>query len=365
MNAPISIFGNTMNPIRDFNQIPVIDLSRWRGGPSQRAQLVDEVSDICHHIGFLQVINHGIEPGFMANIFDMMERLFSLPEEQKRAIDKANSRHFRGWEAVGSEYTNNQPDIREQVDIWSEMAAREIDIEPAYLRLLGPNQWFDESVLPGYRDLVLTWMAKASALGDQLLEILSVGLGLDPSHLKTLFGQDGMSLTKLIHYPATPAGSAGVNPHHDTGFLTILDPGSTPGLEVKNAASQWVPVPYVEGSFVINLGEMLQAITGNYFVATPHRVITPKERMSIGFFYGPSLDIGLDLLPLESKFFDAVTDSPRHATAGFMASRTETRNGVGEMQSHNKPNVYGEQLWNYFARSYPQIFSKYYGPNRS
>ncbi len=98
---------------------------------------------------------------------------------------------------------------------------------------------------------------------------LSVGLGLDRSHLRDLFGDQPMSLAKFIHYPPTPAFGAGVNPHHDAGFLTVLAPGPTPGLQVQNPDGAWIDVPIVPDTFVINLGEILQSMTGNYLVATP------------------------------------------------------------------------------------------------
>ena len=41
--------------------------------------------------------------------------------------------------------------------------------------------------------------------------------------------------------------------------------------------------------------------------------------------------------------------------------KEETEAGVGDMASHHKPAVYGEQLWNYFSRSYPDNVSKHYG----
>ena len=113
--------------------------------------------------------------------------------------------------------------------------------------------------------------------------------------------------------------------------------------------------------FVINLGEMLQGMTGNYFVATPHRVITTGERFSAGYFHGPALDAALDPLPLAARFADAVAASPRHAGAGFMAGRQETAAGIADMASDHKPSVYGEQLWNYFARSYPENMALHYG----
>ena len=343
-----------------FDSIPIIDLHDWRRNQHDRKKLAVEMCDICHNVGFMQIINHGIDPRFMRQLFQMVENLFALPIEQKLLIDKKRSRHFRGWENEGTEYTNNRPDIREQVDIWSETMARSREVEPHYLKLLGPNQWLPESILPEFKPLSLRWIDEAENLSTKLLSLLSTGLGLSENHINNLFGKECMSLTKLIRYPPTPKDAAGVNPHHDTGFLTVLAPGETPGLEVQNAIGQWIPVPHITDSLVINLGEMLQGMTNNYFVATPHRVITNALRYAVGYFHGPSLDTKLTPLPLASQFTEAVAASTYHAQAGFMATKTETESGTGDMESKSKPKVYGEQLWNYFVRSYPDIVLDHY-----
>lgn len=343
-------------PIETFAKIPVIDL---QAGLSER-QLSQQLASICHHVGFFQVINHGIQQSLIDALFTTMHRLFALPEQQKLIIDKRRSRHFRGWEAVGTEFTNNRPDIREQVDIWTEWPARSASAEPRFLRLLGPNQWLPDDLLPGNRQQINQWMSDAGALANRLLSLLSVGLGLPGNHIEQLFGDECMSLTKLIHYPATPAGAAGVNAHHDTGFLTVLAPGPVAGLQVENHHGEWIDVPTLAGALVINLGEMLQGMTGNYFVATPHRVITARERYSMAYFHGPSLHTALAPLPLAPHFHETVAASTHHAAAGFMARKHETESGIGDMQSAHKPDLYGEQLWNYFARSYPQMMASHY-----
>ncbi|MGE5145276.1 MAG: isopenicillin N synthase family dioxygenase [Candidatus Eiseniibacteriota bacterium] len=343
-----------------FTAIPIVDLARRQGLARARQALAEELREICHHVGFLVVQNHGVDEALVTQVFTLAKRLFDLPPEQKHLIDKRNSRHFRGWEPVGAEYTNNRPDIREQIDLWSEHPARAPDVTPVYLRLLGPNQWPAEGVLPGFHETLDRWFAELGGLAGALLSLMALGLGLPEDHFERLFGHERMSLTKLIRYPETPPGQFGVNAHHDTGFVTVLAPGETPGLEVENAAGQWIPVPLVPGSFVINLGEMLQAMTGNYFVATPHRVVTRTPRYSAAYFHGPSLDTPLLPLPLDKRFAEAVATSPRHAGAGFMAQRDETASGVGDMQSRQHPALYGEQLWNYFARSYPENMKRHY-----
>ena len=348
-----------------FESIPVIDVAHpATGGPPPRA-LAEELTAACHQVGFVLVVNHGVDDDLHSAVFEMMRRFFSLPEQSKRLIDKQASRHFRGWEPVGTEYTNNRPDIREQIDCWSEWPARSRDVQPDYLRLLGPNQWLSPDVLADHEALSNRWSAALGGVAARLLEALWSGLGLPPDHLRRFIGDEPMSLTKFIHYPATPPGAAGVNAHHDTGFLTILSTGGTPGLQVQNPAGQWIDVPRVPGSLVVNLGESLQAMTGNYLVATPHRVISTAERYASGHFYGPSLEASLDPLPLDARFAEAVAASAHHANAGFMARREELQAGVGDMASDYRPATYGEQLWNYFSRSYPEIVDHHYGVARA
>ena len=333
-----------------FSEIPVIDV-----GPA-RAETPDpgfcvEFTEICHHVGFALVTNHGIDPQLNTDLFDLMRRFFALSVEDKQRIAKTASPQFRGWEPVGAETTDNAPDMREQIDAWTPWPVVGDD-DPVHNRLLGPNQWLPDHVLHGHESLSTRWIEAMSGLADSLMATLDVGLGLDPGHLRTLFGSQPMSLAKFIHYPPTPAGAAGVNPHHDAGFLTVLAPGPTPGLQVQNQNGQWIDVPVIPDTFVINLGEILQSMTGNYLVATAHRVITEQERYSAGYFHGPSLDTPLTRLPLGPEYAAAVEASAHHQSAGFMPTPAEAELGTGAMASAHRPDTYGEQLWNYFSRSY-------------
>lgn len=323
--------------------------------------MADELTAVYHDIGFAVIVDHGLPTGYVDRVFEMMETFFALPDDRKALIDKVNSRHFRGWESVGTEFTNNRPDIREQIDIWSERAARAIDAQPEYVRLLGPNQWMPEEVVPGQRSLTLDWFDRLGRLSDDLLSLFALGLGLESDHFAGAFTGDSMSLTKFINYPPTPTGAAGVNAHHDAGFITLLAAGSTPGLQVLDPTGDWIDVPVLPDGLVVNIGEMLQAMTGNYLVATAHRVITAEARMSAAYFHGPTLDTPLDPIRLDARFVEAVAASPRHRDAGFMATKEQTEAGVGDMASPTRVDTYGDQLWNYFRRSYPEMMRRHYG----
>jgi isopenicillin N synthase-like dioxygenase len=333
-------------------EIPVVSLAPWFAADGDRAAFAREVVRVCHEIGFLTLVDHGVPDGFIERYFDGLEAFFALPEDVKAQIDKARSPHFRGWERVGSELTDNRVDHREQLDVSAEHPPHPADVAPAYLRLQGPNQWLPEDVLPGFRALVLEFFDRMGALAEQLMELLAVGLDLPPTTFRERFGELPHPFVKLISYPPTPPGEAGVNGHKDAGFLTLLHQHGVGGLEVLDPSGEWIPVPPVRGAIVMNIGEMLQSMTGNYLVATTHRVISAEHRFSSGYFHGPDLRASLEPITLDAARAAAVAASPRHRDAGYMAKRHELLAGARGTASEPVP-VFGEQLWNYFVRSYP------------
>jgi isopenicillin N synthase-like dioxygenase len=341
---------------QSFSSIPEVSLTGWH---HDRSAFAARLTTICHEVGFFYLVDHGIDDTFIDAYFALMRDFFALPESVKATIDKRNSPHFRGWERVGAELTDNRTDYREQIDMWSEHPPTAVGVEPTFLRLLGPNQWLDEADLPGFRAIVDAFFTRTGAVADELMAAMALGLGLGANHFHELFGEQPQSLVKLISYPPTPAGEAGVNAHHDTGFITLLAQHGVSGLQAQNPDGDWIDIPPRPGALVVNLGEMLQAMTGNYFVATTHRVVATEARLSSGYFHGPDLRTRLDPLPLHPRFAAAVAASPRHASAGFMAKREELLAGRGGIASTSAP-VYGQQLWNYFVRSYPDNVRAHY-----
>lgn len=342
-----------------FTSIPVISLARWRGDVDDRRIFAAELVDACHRVGFFLLVDHGVDRDLINRYFTALRAFFALPESTKALMAKSASRHFRGWEAVGAELTNNRVDYREQIDLSSEHPARPSDVEPAYLRLDGPNQWLPEDVLPGFRQVVTEYFATLAALANELMGVLAVGLGLPEDTFARRFGEQPLGFMKLISYPPTPPGQAGVNGHHDAGFLTLLMQHGVGGLQVENERGEWIDVPPRDDAFVVNLGEMLQSMTGNYLVATNHRVISATQRYSSAYFHGPDLRASLEPLELDAFYVEAVQRSERHREAGFMARREQLLAGADGLAGGAVP-VFGEQMWNYYLRSYPDLVRAHY-----
>ena len=344
------------------HQLPVIDLEPWFAGDrQQRLELCRKLRQVCHEVGFFYVINHGIPPSASKAYLATIKNFFALPEDIKKAIDKSSSPQFRGWEKLGSELTNNQVDYREQIDIGVDRNPL-ADPDPYYMALVGPNQWPSESTIPGFRETVDDYFSRLSGLSRQILRMMSLALDLEEFHIEQVFGENPSPYLKLIRYPQTRAGGQGVGVHKDSGFLTLLLQDENSGLEAQANDDTWYPVAPVAGSLVVNTGELLQLVTHNYFIATPHRVInkTGRERYSSAFFYSPDLNTVLEPLPLGHDYIERVNASRRHRNEGLMASRSEMAAGIGGMDSRAQPVVFGEKYWQRWVRSYPEIARKFY-----
>jgi isopenicillin N synthase-like dioxygenase len=217
-----------------------------------------------------------------------------------------SSPHFRGYNRVASERTRGLPDWREQIDIGAERPALPRDAGlPVWSRLRGPNQW--PTALPELRPVVTRWQAAAMQVLTRLLRAFALALGQPADALEPLYGDDPHYLIKLIRYPGQDAVSdrstaahQGVGAHKDAGLITLLLQDDQGGLQVETPAG-WIDVPPRAGTFVINIGELLELASDGYLRATMHRVITPPagiERISAAFFLGARLDATVPLLRL-------------------------------------------------------------------
>jgi isopenicillin N synthase-like dioxygenase len=104
---------------------------------------------------------------------------------------------------------------------------------------------------------------------------------------------------RLVHYPynTDAEDGQGIGAHTDYECFTLLKP-TAPGLEVLNGAGEWIDVPPVPGTFVVNIGDMLELWTNGAFVATSHRVRkVVEERYSFPLFFNVDYDTEVKPLP--------------------------------------------------------------------
>ena len=109
-----------------------------------------------------------------------------------------------------------------------------------------------------------------------------------------------LSRGAFTYYPPCEAEAAanqfGVAPHTDFGVLTVLCQDHVGGLEVQGYDGTWIAAPPVDGSLVINVGDLLARWSNDKFRSTPHRVInrSGRERLSLVLAYDPDFETLID-----------------------------------------------------------------------
>ena len=91
----------------------------------------------------------------------------------------------------------------------------------------------------------------------------------------------------------------GAAPHTDFGMITLLAQDPIGGLELKKRDGEWIAAPYIDGTLVVNIGDLFQRWTNDLYVSNPHRVTnrTGRERYSIPMFFNLDYDAPVTCLP--------------------------------------------------------------------
>ena len=289
-----------MTTAPDFTSIPVIDISPLYGEDLADARAV--AADIRHasiEAGFFYIRGHHMPPDLMRATLMASKFFFSRPEAEKRAI-QVNGAH-RGYvpfaqTTLGRQY---KADLKESFNFAFPFAADDPDVV-AGKPLIGVNQWPQGEEV--WRGVLEDYYRTLFEVGQRVLEGFAIALEAPRTYFRDLYKRP-LVRTRLLHYPPQPEGSGedqfGAAPHTDWGCMTLLWQDQVGGLQVRNRAGQWIAAPYIEGTFVVNIGDMLERWSNDLFVSTPHRVVNAsgRERYSIPMFYDPDFDTAVECLP--------------------------------------------------------------------
>jgi isopenicillin N synthase-like dioxygenase len=287
-----------------LEEVPLVDFGLFlKGAESERKRIALEIGRACRDIGFFYLVHHGVPQGLVDRVFDEARRFFALPAERKAEIAIEKSRCHRGWFALGGE--NLDPAKQRQAGDYKEgiKIGRDLPLDhplvKAGLPLHGPNQW--PSGLPGWKETMQEGYGALSRLGREIMHAFALALELPENHFdRWLTGP--MATLGPLHYPPQTGRITeeriGAGAHTDFGCLTILAQDPVGGLQVRNSARRWVDAPYLPGSFVVNVGDMMERWTNGLFTSTVHRVInvSGKDRYSLPFFFDPDFNADLSVL---------------------------------------------------------------------
>jgi isopenicillin N synthase-like dioxygenase len=278
-----------------FTDVPVIDLARaWSGSRDARRALADDIAEVCGRVGFMYITNHRIAANDIAAVFATAADFHNLPLEAKMEVSLTRNNHAQGY--LHGMTKGNDTKLSENLQEAFQIRRPLADDDPGLLAgmpLHGRIPW--PSAMPDLKPRMLAYYDKVDALGYEMLSLFELSLELPAGALRLFFKKDMNSL-RLLHYPPQRPEDDGVylgaRAHTDTNAFTILAQDANGGLEIRNREDEWVAVPPIGGTFVVNVGEVLKVWTDGIFSSTLHRVInrSGRERYSIPFFMYPSYD---------------------------------------------------------------------------
>ena len=270
--------------------IPVIDFTS--------ETVLDEIREAYTTVGFAVFTNtlSVVDECTMHEWFDYMKQFFELELETKKKYSYQSENNL-GYSVMGAENVDptapkdmkesfNYNNTRMPTELWP----TEVDLKTTGLETI---RIADELTL----DIL-----------EKFDTILDTGTTLVDAH------QDPYNTTRVIHYPAYTGPledkQMRIGEHSDYGTITLLwQINDVPGLEVQDLGGAWHPVPYAEDGVVVNIGDLLQRWTNDYFVSTKHRVVNThidQTRYSMPHFVDPTPGTIVQNLRNEPNKYDPI-----------------------------------------------------------
>ena len=334
-----------MNTALEAGVIPIIDLSPYRDGtPEGKAAVAAEVDAACRSVGFLIVTGHGVAPELIERVRSVTKEFFALPDETK-LLNKMPPDRYRGYmaeaESLAASYgQESPPDLKESYSIGPVNTPDEEYYSPELAgAFFAPNQWPDTPL-----EMEATWTEyylEMERLATEIMRVLALALGLDEFFFDPLVDRHITNMS-AIHYPPLVGdplpGQLLGGAHTDFGSITIVQRDAAPGGLQVLIGEAWVDAPYVDDSFVINLGDLMAEWTNDEWVSTIHRVALPPDpedartdRLAFTFFHQPNYDATIEVISTcigpgkPAKY--GTTTSGAHITAKITAMRSPELGG--------------------------------------
>jgi isopenicillin N synthase-like dioxygenase len=278
-----------------LKRLPVLDFSPFVSDDSSSARhaLARELRKACVDVGFFYLAGHGFSEAELDEAVEWGHRFFQLPMDVKMEL------HTRGpgqpgFMRIGGINPDANPDKAADHKERFIMSRELFPDEPAEgWRAAGLSRWPSEQVLPGFASFMKAHLAKRVLLAQRLAQAFALSLELPETYFDEFFRHLGV-VSIINYYPPLDAATVkrtqwSFSPHTDYGGFTFLNQDSLGGLQVRNCAGEWIGVPPIPGTFVVNIGDLMATWTNDLYTSNLHRAlnVSGKARISIPFFASP------------------------------------------------------------------------------
>jgi isopenicillin N synthase-like dioxygenase len=291
-----------------LKSIPIIDISPFKNGDATaRDRVAEQVAQACVEIGFLIISGHGIPSRTIENMVTVTKAFFALDSKEKRKVARPRPEIIRGYGAMESEglaYSQDEetpPDLKEVFDVGP------MDVpNTEYYRGAAAGVHFADNIWPSnpsdFRDIYTDYFHRMEGLSLDITHIFATALDLPITFFDTKLDRH-ISILRANYYPklsrAPLAKQLRGGAHSDYTAFTILwqEPTPSVGLQARGLGGEWLDVPAIEDTMVVNIGDSLMRWTNDKWISTQHRVLNPPfdvarehDRLSLVYFVQPNYD---------------------------------------------------------------------------
>ena len=309
-------------------RVEPIDLRPFREGDDAERRAVARAFDrAARTVGFFSITGHGVDPDLIDEMRRVTGAFFDLPLEEKLQYYVEDRTANRGYAPEGSEalaYSLGEADLPtdlfEAFNVGCELTADQLaDPYFADRRYFAPNVW--PSAPSELREIWLAYLDAVDEVANTVMSAAAVALGMDAGHFVPLLDK-GPTVMRANNYQRREGatipvdGQMRMGAHTDYGSITVLLADPVPGLQICDDLGAWHDVVPPEGSFIVNLGDLLSEWSNDRWRSTLHRVVPPApgvtgafRRRSIAWFQQPNHDAVIECLPTCSD----ESNPPRYA----------------------------------------------------
>lgn len=272
--------------------LPVVDISpMFAGNARAKRRVAERLGEAAEEYGFLYIEGHGVEQHSIDAVYAQAASWFQRPLDEKLNYYIGHSKNHRGYVPQSEQglYPDEGARHYEAFDLALDLPLNDPDVSNGHY-LLGPNVWPTQS---GFRSTVRSYYKQVSHVGHMMCEAFEMYLNVPRGSLLKAMTKPTSQL-RLLHYlennDVTASADVNMGAHTDYECFTILHQGG-PGLQVLNPDNEWVDAAPLDGTFTVNIGDLMETWTNGRLKATLHRVANNgHERYSLPFFVAANYD---------------------------------------------------------------------------
>jgi isopenicillin N synthase-like dioxygenase len=275
--------------------LPVIDISPFlRDSPrDDRLHAARALRSACIDIGFFYLTGHGFTPGDLDEVLIQGRRFFALPFAEKMKVLSHNVDEPGFVRTGGLDPEKNRDKVVDIKERFSMSRGLMPDEELRPNSRMGKSQWPSRELLPDFEITMKGYIASLQRVVVALNHAFALSLDLPEDHFDADYRRPGTTLMLNFYPPVDPAKLKSTqwsfSPHADYTAFTILLQDGSGGLQARNSADEWIDVPPQDGTFVVNVGNLLARWTNDLYTSTLHRAlhVGASPRISGAFFVYP------------------------------------------------------------------------------